>query len=486
MNRFYAIHIGLGAFHRAHQLYYFNQLLLKNTNKSNHLSTWHYISATIRSNKKLIDQLNQQNCQYTLVEESENESNYTQIHALEAALFAGEGNANTLVEYIADDAVKMLSYTITEKGYYSTLSDSTFQLDHADIIYDLNHQQAPKTAIGITAWGLHKRYKNHQSGITLISCDNLPHNGKILKNAILSFAKSIDNDFANWIDDNCTFPSTMVDRIVPAVSEHDIEKVNQHIGYKDLAPVITERFSQWVIEDNFASDKPPLENVGVQFVRDVAPFESMKLTMLNGSHSLIAYLGALAGFKTVSDAIAHPDIYKLIHYYMSKIAAPLVIGLPEEISLDDYKDQLLERFKNPHLAHKTEQIAADGSQKIPQRWLTNLQTLIKRQDNYEIYALGIAAWIIFTQGRNDQGNMLTVNDPLKDKFIASTDAKKLVQYYFSLESVFNPELQKNTLLNEKVLHYVKLITQQGTLAAIQSFLHSVTTSKSIELTKEKQ
>ncbi|WP_119329440.1 mannitol dehydrogenase family protein [Cysteiniphilum halobium] len=487
MNHFYAVHIGLGAFHRAHQLYYFNELL-KTTNKSKASPTWHYISATIRSNKTLIDHLNQQNCRYTLLEEDDSHLICNQIHALEKALFAGEGKSHALIDYIANTSTKIITYTVTEKGYYANLSDNTFQIDHIDIIHDINNKKSPKTAIGVTVWGLYKRYTSHQKGITLISCDNLPNNGKILRQAILSFAQKINSEFSAWIKTHCTFPSSMVDRIVPAVTDKDLKKVHAHIDYIDLVPVITEKFSQWVIENNFASDKPPLESVGVQFVDDVSPFESMKLTMLNGAHSLIAYLGSLAGFKTVCDAINNPLIYNLIHYYMTTVAAPLVKRLPKEVSLMEYRNQLLKRFKNPHLAHQTEQIAADGSQKIPQRWLHNLCQLIDKQQNYDLYALGIAAWIIFTQGYDDHGNILMVNDPLKHQFgffdNPYTNAYQIVEHYFALDKVFSSSLRENIALKEKVLNYIKSIKQQGTLSCIQDLLENISTTR--ELIKVKQ
>lgn len=484
MREFYAIHIGLGAFHRAHQLYYFDQLLKKNKQAADDSAVkWCYISATIRSNKKLIEQLNQQNCQYTLLQESAEQITYSQIKSLKKALFAGKGNAQELIDYIAAENTKIVSYTITEKGYYYNLSGHTFDINHMDIIHDLNHSNHCKTAIGTTVWGLYRRYQNKQSGVTLISCDNLPHNGKILQTAITCFAKEINPQFARWVVNQCTFPSSMVDRIVPAVTNESINKVNTIINYHDSVPVVTEAFSQWVIEDNFATDKPHLDQVGVQFVDNVTPFESMKLTMLNGSHSLIAYLGALAGFKTVCQAIESPLIYQLIHYYMTKVAAPLVHGLPKNISLTHYRDSLLTRFKNPHLKHSTEQIAADSSQKIPQRWLNNLTYLIEQQQDYTIYALGIAAWIVFTQGEDDQGNALTVNDPLKDKFVTNKshfNEAQLVNSYFSLDNIFSKSLTNHITLKQKVAQYIKQIKSEGTLTTIHSTLKHLTKNDTIK------
>ena len=366
------LHIGIGAFHRAHQVYYIDKLL--NTGDVEALN-WGYLSGTIRSNKKLINDLKENNNLYTLSANDESGTKNTLIGALKDSYFAGNGHSKYLIDKIADSDIKIITYTVTEKGYYVDLSTQKLNLNNPDLVYDLENFTTPKTAIGITVAGLYKRWKNNSGAITLLSCDNMPNNGEILKQAIIDFSKNIDPNLCKWIKNNCSFPSSMVDRIVPAVTDQTLDNIERLIGQRDISAVATEEFSQWVIEDKFANSRPALEKVGVEFVENIEPFEKLKLTMLNGSHSLIAYLGAYAGFKTVDEVIAKPEFYNFIKKYMLEIAAPLVDGLPKNISTDDYANKLLHRFANPHLKHRTEQIAMDGSKKIPQRWLGSLENL---------------------------------------------------------------------------------------------------------------
>ena len=369
------LHIGIGAFHRAHQVFYINKLL--NTGNQDALN-WGYINGTIRTNQKLIDDLKTNDCLYTLSTNDESGTKNTLIGALTDVYFAGNGQSQDLIAKISNPNIKIITYTVTDKGYYVDLSTQELDFENADIVHDLNNIKTPKTAIGITVAGLYKRWQENSEAITLLSCDNMPNNGKILRKAILDFSNKLDNKLSLWISKNVSFPSSMVDRIVPAVTQQTLDNIDNMIGQKDISAVATEEFSQWVIEDNFANSRPALEKVGVEFVKDIEPFEKLKLTMLNGSHSLIAYLGTYAGLKTVDEVISQSEFYTFIRKYMLEIAAPLVEGLPQEVSTSTYADKLLHRFANPHLKHKTEQITMDGSKKIPQRWLGSLEHLLEK------------------------------------------------------------------------------------------------------------
>lgn len=463
------LHIGIGAFHRAHQVYYIDKLL--NSNNTDAFN-WSYISGTIRSNSKLIDDLKNNDCLYTLSTNDESGYNYRIIGALKDVYFAGNGQTQELINTISNHSIRIVTYTVTEKGYYVDLSTQKLNLSHPDIIADLNDIATPKTAIGITVAALKKRYETNKEPLTLLSCDNMPNNGRILKAAIIEFANKIDKNLAIWIDENCTFPSAMVDRIVPAVTNETIENIKNAIGEYDSSPVATEEFAQWVIEDDFANGRPALEEVGVEFVSDIEPFEKLKLTMLNGSHSLIAYLGAYAGLKTVDKVISTKEFYNFIKKYMLEIAAPLVKGLPASVSTNAYADKLLTRFANPYLKHRTEQIAMDGSKKIPQRWLGSLKSLIKEKKNYNILAIGLAGWILFCSGKDQNNNPLEISDPLQANYKAiwneTNDAKILVDKFLALEEIFSKEFADNCELKQIISKYIEAIHSKGVLEVIKN------------------
>ncbi|AIT08685.1 D-mannonate oxidoreductase [Candidatus Francisella endociliophora] len=463
------LHIGIGAFHRAHQVFYIDKLL--NLGDKDALN-WGYISGTIRSNKKLIDDLKKNDCLYTLSTNSESGTTNTVIGALKDVYFAGNGQVENLIQQIADPNIKIITYTVTEKGYYVDLSTQKLDFKNADIIHDLENLNSAKTAIGITVAGLYKRWQENASAITLLSCDNMPNNGRILKKAILEFSNKIDKKLNIWISKNVTFPSSMVDRIVPAVTEQTLDNIENMIGQRDICAVATEEFSQWVIEDDFANGRPALERVGVEFVDNIEPFEKLKLTMLNGSHSLIAYLGAYAGLKTVDEVIAKPEFFNFIKKYMLEIAAPLVEGLPKDVSTSDYADKLLYRFANPHLKHRTEQIAMDGSKKIPQRWLGSLEYLLENNENYDILAIGLAGWILFNSGINEDAQSIEISDPLQDNYIViyqnNSTIYKIVKEFLSLTEIFSKELSDNKELIEKVTHYAQEIKAKSVLKVISN------------------
>ncbi|QLE78926.1 mannitol dehydrogenase family protein [Francisella sp. Scap27] len=461
------LHIGIGAFHRAHQVCYIDKLL--NLGDKEALK-WGYISGTIRTNQKLINDLKENDCQYILSANSESGTTNSVIGALKDVYFAGEGHSDELIKYIATSDIKIITYTVTEKGYFVDLSTQKLNLLDDEIIYDIENFNSPKTAIGITVAGLHARKQQNAGAITLLSCDNMPNNGAILKQAILDFAYKIDKELATWIEKNCTFPSSMVDRIVPAVTDETLENIEKLVGMRDKSAISTEEFSQWVIEDDFANGRPSLEKVGVEFVKDIEPFEKLKLTMLNGSHSLIAYLGAYAGLKTVDDVITNKGFYNFIKKYMLEIAAPLVDGLPKEVSTTDYADKLLHRFANPHLKHRTEQIAMDGSKKVPQRWLGSLEYLLDNNRNYDILAIGLAGWILFCGGRDENDNLLQVSDPLQEKYqgiyAQNSSTKDIVKGFLAIDSIFTEKLIKDSNLVDKVEFFIIEIKNNGVIKTL--------------------
>ncbi|HEY7774825.1 MAG TPA: mannitol dehydrogenase family protein, partial [Marinagarivorans sp.] len=285
------------------------------------------------------------------------------------------------------------------------------------IQHDIANPELPKTAIGILVAALRFCYQQNQAPFTVLSCDNMPHNGASTRAAVMQLAAQTDARFAEWIGEQVRFPSTMVDRIVPAVTDNTIVEVNDLLvrakapwGCDDRAPIACEGFSQWVIEDNFAKGRPDFAEAGAEMVSDVAPWEEMKLRMLNGSHSIIAYLGCLAGYDTVAECMNNTALVALIRRYMLEEAAP-TLAMPATVNIEDYANALLARFSNVSLQHKTRQIAMDGSQKIPQRWLQGVAIRRRQGALAAVTALGFAAWIVYLQ-RSVQAPGYSVDDPL--------------------------------------------------------------------------
>lgn len=315
---------------------------------------------------------------------------------------------------------------------------------------------------GYLASGLKLRRERGLSPIAILSCDNISKNGTKLREAVTRIARAHDTDLALWIEDNCPFPNSMVDRIVPATSREDIERARAELGLIDQASVRTEPFSQWVIE-HFEGERPELERHGVQFTSDVAPFEEAKLRLLNGAHSAMAYLGGLAGIETVDAFISKAWGVNFVRHLWSELA-PTLRG-SADLDLGDYQQMLLRRFANPALGHRLDQIAADGSQKIPQRLVPPFEMLLERNEEPRAIALVIAAWIRWQLGRRDSGEMFNVDDPLGPataKLLkGASDAKDQLRSILTLRSIFPERLASDRRFQDLLAGHLKSLDRLG-------------------------
>jgi fructuronate reductase len=329
-----------------------------------------------------------------------------------------------VLERIAANDTRIVSLTVTEKGYCHDPATGRLRFDDPDIAHDLGAPDAPRSTIGLLVHGLNRRRQRWLGPITLQSCENLPSNGRTLRGLVLGFAARIDPKLADWIGDACTFPNSMVDRIVPRTTDADRAHIAARLGCMDCAPVVGEPFLDWVIEDRFAAGRPAWDLGGARFVDDAAPFERMKLRMLNGSHSALAYLGATAGLQTIDRAVGVPGLRNYVDAMMRREIAPT---LPVSAGLDPtlYAERLLARFANPALRHRTHQIAMDGSQKLPQRLLDSVRDRLAADAPIDRLALAIAGWIRFLRGVDEQGDVQPIDDPLRDALavlLAQADA----------------------------------------------------------------
>ena len=367
--RIAVVHFGLGAFARAHLAAYTDAAMRAGERD------WAIAGVSLRSDT-VARQLNPQDGLYTLTERHEAEEDSRLIGALREVLVAGSDD-EAIVARIASPDCRIVSFTVTEKGYCrGTGSGLDFELAGASF-YPL------------LAAGLRHRMRQGLQGLTLLSCDNLSANGDALGGLVALWLERECPDVAEWFAANCTTPNTMIDRIVPATSASDLDTLERRIGVRDEGAIFTERFSQWVIEDRFAGPRPRWEDHGAQMASDVSPYETAKLRMLNGAHSLLAYEGLRRGYGYVHEAMADPALRSLVRRLMREEAVPTIAAAPGQ-DLAAYADALEARFEDPALNHRLAQIAMDGSQKIPQRWL---QTLAESAARCEAILAGVAAWI---------------------------------------------------------------------------------------------
>mgnify|MGYP003653029724 CR=1 FL=1 len=470
------VHLGLGAFHRAHQAVY-----LERYHQRSGEDKWGVWSANLRSSIGLVDGLSAAGHRYHVAEYANSDNLVLrEIGVIEETLFSGRDSSNSwgrdreaLLARMASADTRIVTLTVTEKGYFLNPASGELRVDDPMIIGDIASPQQPRTAPGLLVEALARRQEAGIAPFTVLSCDNMPDNGQRTRQAVVQLAEHRDPELASWIASEVAFPCSMVDRIVPAMTDADFERLAV-LGITDPNAVVCEAFTQWVVEDNFPQGRPDWEAEGVEMVADVAPFETMKLRMLNGSHSLLAYLGALAGIETVYEGINHDKLRSLLRRYMLEEAAP-TLEMPKGIDLEGYADSLLARFANDSLRHRLQQIAMDGSQKLPQRWLSGALKRSAAGQSSLCVALGMAAWIRYTAGEDLEGNRYTVDDPLAKRFADlhhthSDDPRALVAAYLAMEDVVPNALAADKAFAQAVLGAYQTLTQDGldgALAALE-------------------
>ncbi len=377
------LHFGLGAFHRAHQAP-FTQDAIEAAG-----GDWGIEAVAMRS-ANLAERLAAQGHRYTLVEQHSDGPRGREINVIRASHVLS-ANPGAVIARMADPAIQVVTATVTEKGYGVRPGSGALDLTHPAVRADLANPGRPTGLLGALRAGMAARRVAGLGGITVLSCDNLPSNGQTLRSVLLEFVARQDADLAEWIARECAFPDSMVDRITPASTDQTAVVAEALSGAPDGAAVETEPFSQWVIEDRFAGPCPAWAQVGVQIVAEVAPFELMKLRMLNGAHSLIAYLGVCGGLSAVRDVMAQPQLARLVRAQMDAAAQtlPPVPGMQTEA----YADALVARFENRAIDHRCLQIAMDGSQKMPQRIFFAAQERLAQGLGAPTFAFATALWM---------------------------------------------------------------------------------------------
>lgn len=455
------VHLGVGAFCRAHMAVYIDGLLAIDP-------SWGIIGASLRRPDTRIA-LAPQDFLYTLAVRGRSGTAVRTIGSLLDILHA-RTQRDELIAAMTDPRIRIVSLTITENGYCHDPATGALDPHHPDVVHDLAYPGAPVSAAGLILRAIELRRAAGITPFTVLSCDNLPANGETTARILTDLAALRDTSLADYIARAVSFPSSMVDRIVPATTDADRSMVLGATALRDAWPVVTEPFSQWIVEDRFSSGRPPLDRVGVEFVADVRPFEPMKLRMLNGSHSAMAYLGYLAGYELISEVIADPDFRALVHAFMTEeVMGTLHPGLGD---LSGYRDALLERFANPALKHRTWQIAMDGSQKLPQRLLGTIRDRLAAGQPFERAALGVAAWIRYATGLDEQRREIRVSDPLSYRLRCIADAScgvpaRLVDGFLGLTEVFGDDLPRSGPLRAALVGHVTALFRLGAQESVR-------------------
>ncbi|MCQ0986925.1 mannitol dehydrogenase family protein [Jiella marina] len=458
------VHLGVGAFHRAHQAVYLDDLLATDPQ-------WGIVGASLRR-PDMRDAMAPQDGLYAVAVRSGEGTKLRIVASIRDILVAPE-DPEALLSAMCDPNVKIVSLTVTEKGYCHDPATGDLNAEHPDVKADLANPRAPTSAPGLLVEALRRRRDAGIVPFTVMPCDNLPANGPTVHRIMSQYAALIDGELARFVERDVAVAGTMVDRIVPATTDADTDEICATLGVKDAWPVVTEPFTQWVIEDRFPTGRPDFASVGAEMVPDVEPYERMKLRMLNGSHSTLAYLGYLAGYETVSKTMADPAFERLVGELMSEEVIPTLDVAGAD--LPAYRDALIARFHNPALKHRTWQIAMDGSQKLPQRLLGTIRDRLEAGQPIDRLALGVAAWMRYVTGVDEKGATIDVKDPLAVRLKAIADEAghqpdDVAAGYLAVSEVFGRDLRDNSAFTVPVTNALTALYARGSAATVTALV----------------
>ena len=462
------VHLGLGAFSRAHLAEY-----VRKTNEKHPDDPWFICGVSLR-NPDVRNALGPQQGVYTIIERDGPRDNpndtFVLCDSVSEVLFAGD-DAGLVRERLIDAETQIISITVTEKGY-CRCADGALDVDSEDVSHDIrslkeNPDGAVKTLPGWLVQALINRSRN-ELPVTLISLDNLPDNGRNLQRIVREMLQLVDGLVLRWVDEgNVTFPGSLLDRIVPATTDQDRADVIEHLDVHDASPVATEPYSNWVLEDHFCSAQPKWRDAGVTIVADATPFEEAKLRLLNGPHSFIAYLGQLTDLETVADVMRVETNRLAVHGFMEEAAQTLT--MPTSFDVGAYQREILKRFDNVALHHRTEQIAMDGSEKVPQRWLEVIEVIRQRGKSVRFLSAALAIWTRYLEGISESGVELVISDPRAEQLtqIATSNADQVA---IDVLTLLRSDLNTDEALISDVTRYYRLLTEAGAGALIKELV----------------
>ncbi|KAK8900005.1 hypothetical protein M9Y10_002328 [Tritrichomonas musculus] len=461
-------HIGVGNFHRAHLEYYTSLLLDKDPSQKN----WGICGLMLLPfDERLYNALSAQNGCYSVrvCARADGKDETYAIGGL-VELIYGVKDPQSVINKLADESIKVLTMTITEGGYNMDKKTGEFDLNDPKVQHDIKDHDHPQTVFGFVAAGLRLRKQQNHGPITILSCDNLQHNGDTCKRAFGSFIKAQDPELYAWVEKNVTFPNSMVDRITPAVTPDDVTRLNKINGIEDKAPIYTEDFIQWVIEDNFIAGRPKWEEVGAQFCKDVTAYENMKLSLLNASHSLLCYPAFYGGYRKVDAAMRDERIVKYVEQFMDKDITPYVPE-PPQINLNEYKKSLVERFANKTVSDQLARLCFDGAAKVPVYIMPNLIKMVADHKDLTRVTFFFAMYRHYLRATKDfKGVEYKVNDPWlteKDWELIRNDDPIVFLKASPFEAT---DLTQSEAFKKQYLEFVQRLLKEDPLEIIQSFL----------------
>jgi len=398
------VHLGVGGFHRAHEAMYLDRLLDRGGEPS-----WAVCGVgTLPADRAMQQALEPQDCLYTLVLKGTDHSVRPRVVGAIARYLHAPADPEAVVARLTDPTTRIVSLTITEGGYHVNDVTGEFEVT-PDVAADLEPGAVPGTVFGLVAEALDRRRRAGATGFTVVSCDNMQGNGGVARKSFTAFAELKHPALARWLDENVTFPSSMVDRITPATTDQDRRDLAELFGVEDAWPVVAEPFAQWVLEDRFVAGRPSLQDVGVQLVDDVHPYELMKLRLLNGSHQVMGFLGHLGGYRFVHEACQDRAYAGMLLRYMTDEATPTLPSLPG-IDLDDYQRTLMSRFANERIRDTLARICIDGSDRIPKFVLPVIRDQLRAGGDISVSVTAVAAWARYLEGLDEQGGSYDVAD----------------------------------------------------------------------------
>ncbi|MCK3684458.1 mannitol dehydrogenase family protein [Maribellus sp. YY47] len=451
------VHIGVGGFHRSHQAWYIHQLLEKYG-----VTDWGICGIGLRENdRKMYEVLKKQDFLYTLITRHPDEKIESSVVGAINDFILATDAPQAAIDKMAAAETKIVSLTITEGGYNFNPATGKFDFDHPDIQHDLAQPDAPKTVYGYLTAALRQRRANGLPPFTILSCDNIQHNGKMAREMVLTFTEQQDPELASWINEKVSFPNTMVDRITPVTTSDDSQYLQETHGISDEWPVTCEPFIQWVIEDDFCNGRPPLEKLGVQFVTDVSPYEKMKIRLLNAGHSVLGIPGAIHGHPTINACMEDRIFSTFMRRFMDLEATP-VLDAVEGIDLEKYKDVLEERFTNPNIKDSVARICSESSAKLPKFLIPTVLENLNRGGSIRFATLVLAAWCYYCDKEVDRNKRaLEIIDALHPQLHqAASDTENTPTAFLAQKDLFG-DLIKNETFTDLYKSFVKELYQTG-------------------------
>jgi mannitol 2-dehydrogenase len=459
------LHFGVGAFHRSHEALAIDRLL-----EQGKAHDWAIIGVgLLPSDSRMRDALIEQDCLYTLVtKHASGKIDYQVIGSIIDYIFAPDESEKLLAKLV-DPAIKIVSLTITEGGYSFDRVTGEFDPTTEPVATDLKGAAHPVSAFGYIVEGIKRRKEAGIASFTVQSCDNIQGNGDVAKKMITAFAKIKEPALADWIESHVAFPNSMVDRITPVTAAKDIELVQVELGVEDNWPVPCEPFFQWVIEDHFPAGRPPFEEVLVQMVKDVMPYELMKLRLLNASHQGLCYFGHLSGYTYVHEVMRDPLIVKLLKDYMDNEATPTLSPVPG-VDLGEYKNQLIERFSNPEVQDTVARLAAESSDRIPKWLLPVVRDLLAQGKEVTLSAAIVASWARYDEAIDEKGNPIKVVDSLREELIAIAQTQRTNPLAFIENKKLFGELADDSRFAQPYLDALESLHTVGAQKTLQGLI----------------